>query len=588
MNLVQFLKNVDNTASEMTKEQLQSCIHELARTLPENGRHHFLEIMNAVHEESRFSVPLEDKHYDDLYSEMEAVKDVLTYINDGDRCLNSEYNEEWDDWYNSDVDEVLFSDPEQLLPDIEEGINLLHKCVDMEVYKDGFELAELLSVLEVFVIGDYNDYDGTPLGIHGLYDHKLLNGSLERVVSESLFLTYMGNELSVRAEELYHMMGNYSYYDIRLEDIMQIGNDDLPEFKEFLLSWIDYLGNQTGRGAKKLLKEAQAMIEDDDLLLDIARRFVAQHPELYKQLLRQGLESEEFDKMLSIGLEALDKIPVTYIIRSEIALLTAEYAVKMNESATAEFCWIEAFRSDTSVVNYLRIRFMARDWKQYNKQVKQIYSEVYEKTKIESKANTISYYVNTQRENSLNRNTYCALLFFDGDYENVIKFGLSESNALGWSSTFMKEGLALFLLLLYKGEALSQGLASMLGKAASGCGFYADKFWDGTCLSKGKNDRDLFWDLFCRWKAEMDISEEDYAKWMKMMERYISMRTAGIMDANRRNYYGECAAYIAAYGEVCESRGSKGAKACIMEKYKAKYARRRAFHQELRNYGMSK
>lgn len=43
----------------------------------------------------------------------------------------------------------------------------------------------------------------------------------------------------------------------------------------------------------------------------------------------------------------------------------------------------------------------------------------------------------------------------------------------------------------------------------------------------------------------MDISEEDYAKWMKMMERYISMRTAGIMDANRRNYYGECAAYIA-------------------------------------------
>lgn len=112
--------------------------------------------------------------------------------------------------------------------------------------------------------------------------------------------------------------------------------------------------------------------------------------------------------MLSIGLEALDKIPVTYIIRSEIALLTAEYAVKMNESATAEFCWIEAFRSDTSVVNYLRIRFMARDWKQYNKQVKQIYSEVYEKTKIESKANTISYYVNTQRENSLNRNILAA------------------------------------------------------------------------------------------------------------------------------------------------------------------------------------
>ena len=73
---------------------------------------------------------------------------------------------------------------------------------------------------------------------------------------------------------------------------------------------------------------------------------------------------------------------------------------------------------------------------------------------------------------------------------------------------------------------------------------------------------------------------------MNMIERYISVRTAGIMDANRRNYYGECAAYIAAYGEVCESRGAIGAKADIMGEYKVKYSRRRAFHQELKNYGM--
>ena len=73
---------------------------------------------------------------------------------------------------------------------------------------------------------------------------------------------------------------------------------------------------------------------------------------------------------------------------------------------------------------------------------------------------------------------------------------------------------------------------------------------------------------------------------MKMIERYISKRTEAIMDTNRRNYYGECAAFIAAYGEVCESRGSYGAKTSIMEQYKTKYSRRRAFHQELREYGM--
>ena len=264
VNLVQFLKKVDDSVSGMTKEQLQSYVHELARTLPENKRQYFLDTMNMVQGEGGFFALQADKHYDDLYSEMKAIKDVLANINDGDRCLDSEYNVEWDEWYNSDAEEVLFSDPERLLQDIEKGIELLHKCIDMEAYKEGGELAELLSVLEVSVIGDYNEYDGTPLGIQELYDHNLLGGTFEKVVGESLYLAYMGNELSVRAEELYCMMGNYNYFDVTLEDIMQDGKKELPEFKEFLLLWIDYLGSQAGRGAKALLQEAQAMLEDND------------------------------------------------------------------------------------------------------------------------------------------------------------------------------------------------------------------------------------------------------------------------------------------------------------------------------------
>lgn len=587
MNLVQFLKKVDETMAHMSKEQLQSCVREFARTLSENKRQYFLETMVAAQKsKSSFTVILE-KNRDDICSEIVTMKGILTNINDGKRCLDSEYNEEWDDWYNSDVDEILFSDPERLLKDIEKGIELLHKCVDMESYSEGCELAELLSVLEVSVTGDYNDYDGTPLGIHDLFDHDLIGGTFEKVLKESLYLAYMGNELSVKAEEMYCMMGNYGCYDISLEQIMQSGKQALPAFKEFLLSWIDYLGSQTGRGAKILLQEAQAMLGDEEQVLEIARKFVNQHPELYKQLLQKGLGGEKWEKMLSIGLEALDKIPVTYILRSEIALLTAEFANKMNDRTTTEFCWLEAFRSDTSVSNYMRIRCMTKDWKRYSKDIKQIYSQVYDKTKLEGKTAT-NYYEDTQRVNSLHRNVYCMLLFFDRDYENVIRIGLSEKNALGWSSTFMKEGLALFLLLLYKGKTLPKGLEFMLGKVVSGCGFQADKFFEGTWLSKEKNELELFWEMFCKWNDESDITDKNYSQWMDMIEQYISMRTAGIMDANHRNYYGECAAYIAAYGEVCESRGIVGAKADIMDKYKVKYSRRRAFHQELRNYGMCK
>lgn len=68
----------------------------------------------------------------------------------------------------------------------------------------------------------------------------------------------------------------------------------------------------------------------------------------------------------------------------------------------------------------------------------------------------------------------------------------------------------------------------------------------------------------------------------------ITMRVKGIMESNRRNYYGECAAFIAALGEVKESRGEWNVKANLMEYYKTMYSRRRAFHEELRKFGMRK
>ena len=57
------------------------------------------------------------------------------------------------------------------------------------------------------------------------------------------------------------------------------------------------------------------------------------------------------------------------------------------------------------------------------------------------------------------------------------------------------------------------------------------------------------------------------------------------MNANHRNYYGECAAYIAALGEVYESLGDKGGKQRLMTSYKDKYTRRSAFRAEMKGYG---
>jgi len=48
MNLLQFLKRVDEEAINMSWEQLTFFLHDLARTLPENKRLEFLTKLNNV------------------------------------------------------------------------------------------------------------------------------------------------------------------------------------------------------------------------------------------------------------------------------------------------------------------------------------------------------------------------------------------------------------------------------------------------------------------------------------------------------------------------------------------------------------
>lgn len=178
------------------------------------------------------------------------------------------------------------------------------------------------------------------------------------------------------------------------------------------------------------MREAQTMLRDEDAQIENARKYVADHPSLYKQLLEMKLasveepdsggrvnssegvdsgkgvafgeeaDSSENEKMLRLGMEALDKIPHSYVIRSEIALLTAEYACKLQDKAAMETCWLEAFRSDSTVTNYLRVKLQTENWKKYEDAVNTICEQVYKRRKKNARAE-ISYLIGTSREKTI-------------------------------------------------------------------------------------------------------------------------------------------------------------------------------------------
>ena len=153
----------------------------------------------------------------------------------------------------------------------------------------------------------------------------------------------------------------------------------------------------------------------------------------------------------------------------------------------------------------------------------------------------------------------------------------------------MKQGIAMFLLALHEGNWNGKGIRKMAETVKGTFSFSADEYRRGldsdTALGLENAGTEPFYDVFARWKQLTPMEQELKERVIRKIEKLLEKRTAGIMDANRRNYYGECAAYIAALGEVKESLGDTGAKQRFMTFYKEKYSRRSAFRAEMKAYG---
>ena len=112
------------------------------------------------------------------------------------------------------------------------------------------------------------------------------------------------------------------------------------------------------------------------------------------------------------------------------------------------------------------------------------------------------------------------------------------------------------------------------------------RYGEGLLRDTAESREDCFWRVFRAWRERHGCEEKEQAALLRVMERLVDLRLEGIMSANRRNYYAECAAYVAGLAEVKASRSEASGKQEVLRAYKARYSRRRAFHEELRGFGM--
>lgn len=601
MNFTQFLKAVDQAAAAMSKEQLAEFIHDTARTLPENHREDFLaEMLLFAGGKETHICPEPSKADQEAAADFEQKRSFLRTrlerMESGELCLEGSLNPEYDDWYSSAEEEFLYSDPEGILDIIEEACRFVHQCVDCEEYQAACELTGILIGLDIMVGGEYQEYTDEPININDLKSYHLGNVDYRTLVIDAARAAYCASALSERADELYITLMNSGRRDITLEMILQ-GGRELPDIDAFLPLWIEHLGRMTGSSAGKLLQEALELADDGEQLLANARKYCGEHPELYEQYLTAGQGKTDADSLLAVGTEALEAIEKKYLVRSRIALLTSRTALEQDRPELAETCWLEAFRSDTRVVNYLRLLMECRDFSNVREAAAQIYRETCSQLRKDS------YFLPTAgggRENQLNPTQAYLLAFLGGEFDYVREGAMNATNSLGWSASFMKCGLAAFLLLLTEDGSLPQdaaqqggelktmkpGAREMLRRIVAAAGFDKSEYEKGTLRLIEESNEGWFLTCWNHWKRTVPLSREQREALLGWAEGLVTKRVQGIMEGNHRNYYGECAAYIAALGEARESGGEPNGKQAIMAKYMEAYNRRSAFRQVMRGYGM--
>jgi len=293
-----------------------------------------------------------------------------------------------------------------------------------------------------------------------------------KVVLEILYCAYHAYPMEEIPEVITDILLNSELNDFKLENLFQYGSDELEGVNDFLDLLIQHLGSITGGLAEVLIKEAISLENDLVGSIDLAKTYAGTHPGIFLQLLIEG-QDQSVEQLLELGMNALHLIDTKYLIRNEVALMTAEYASILGKDNVVRNCYVEAFRSKSSATDYLRALLHTEDLELTREILRKIFKEI----TINDNLYMHDLHRNCElAENKVTINTISMLEFFDGDFEQVLERRMNMKAALGWSGTFMKQGFALFTLLLFRGEQLRSGGWSMLESVKSYLDFSSKRY----------------------------------------------------------------------------------------------------------------
>ena len=98
------------------------------------------------------------------------------------------------------------------------------------------------------------------------------------------------------------------------------------------------------------------------------------------------------------------------------------------------------------------------------------------------------------------------LRILNGDIQGVLSDALSGKTSLGWTESFMKKGIAIYLLYIYDEQMISPGMEVMLNMSKEAFEFTIKEYMRGQHGETNRDEKELFYDCFLKWKNTVSIT----------------------------------------------------------------------------------
>lgn len=567
---------------KLSKKELQDIILKVQRILSDKQKNEFQEIVKVARTQygNKNSQVVQVRMSDDLVNEkMAQIQKWKEKIDEGGLYLDTEEYEDYSDGYWESDWITEYYDNQGIGDKIQYMIQFAEDCVNDRRYQEANEIYEWLWEMSVSADSEFGNPDLVDLEM--MEENNLIHTDMKHLALLTLYADYQALPINERAGDIYLYFSYSTFAKLHVEEMFHVGREELEDTDQFWKDWIDLLKDKNGDTEARLLKEAVLSCEGIDGLYKMAKETVSVHPSLYLAVMEQYEQGHLYQEIENAGEDALNKINENLTIRSGVALKAALAASCLNhEEKMMQFCW-ESFVSDSTVKNYLRLFGTEKMAETYGMRGREVLKN---RVKGNPEFRCCSSELN---KNVIDNYEYYQLVFYTGDFGTVKNISKNPKGSLGWSNSFIKVGIRLFLLCLYNRPIPSKSAKSI----ASYIGFPDEKerknllkFETELQSECQKHKVTEFWNYFQRWKKLFLMEKTEQKKYLAWAENIVYQRADAIVSGQHRNHYGETAGLLAIVGEIKEDMGTPGARRYIYEQYRKKFPRHSSFQGEMREY----